>query len=676
MKRLWAMLVRLVLLLALGLFTVNAVTVGLQYPWLGVVAATAAGWQKLRRGRGATGSYGTARAATLYDLIRHKLMCERGWILGKVSFMAPPTCGQAIRSLLSPYVDSVLACRLCFSAFGGSRMGGDGIIRINDGIHAATFAPSGGGKTVKVLAPNLFSYEGNVVVVDAGRGELFRLTAEHRRKKMGHTIVRMDPAQLCGPGANRFNPLDFINPQSKEFVDQCRDHANMMTVRTGKELDPHWNDSAENVIAAFIAYVCAREGNPEARTLRNMRTFLAARHLYTFALDMMQQSDEEFFGVLQQLGNQLRWHVEKELGSVMTHAQRHTNIFDSPLVADSTSGTDWNPAELRSGRMTVYLIVPANRLVIWAGLQRLWLGSILRIITRGVPTEKNPVLFMVDECAHIGRMQALEDAVTLMRGMGIRLWLFFQSIDQLNKCFGDRASTVLDNLATQQYFCINSYETAEILSKRIGDQTIVVRTEGGNDGWSRPFGGDGKAAGSRNTGTSITITEIGRRYIKPEEILTLPENVSLVFHKNHYVMFCECIKYYSDKAFRYRRGRGYGTGRSRGVGLGGMVLALAALAMSGVVTAFVASLPVPAGPRPGAIAPGGYFMAGPAGRAGAGFREDGPVPWGVEPWEPPVFQPAPYGPGLRQRGRRPLPYRRGLRPSSVPNGIDSLIRVP
>ena len=112
--------------------------------------------------------------------------------------------------------------------------------------------------------------------------------------------------------------------------------------------------------------------------------------------------------------------------------------------------------ELRTGRMTVYLITPADKMVVWSGLLRMWLGSLLRIITRGKPTEKNPVLFLVDEAAHIGKMQALEDAVTLMRGMGIRLWLFFQSIEQLKKCFGDNAGTVLDNLATQQFISIDS----------------------------------------------------------------------------------------------------------------------------------------------------------------------------------------------------------------------------
>ena len=94
------------------------------------------------------------------------------------------------------------------------------------------------------------------------------------------------------------------------------------------------------------------------------------------------------------------------------------------------------------------------------------------------------MLFLVDEWPHIGKMQALEDAVTLMRGMGIRLWLFFQSLEQLKKCFGDNAGTVLDNLATQQYFAITSYETAEAMSKRIGDGTILIRTEGDNRGRS------------------------------------------------------------------------------------------------------------------------------------------------------------------------------------------------
>ena len=43
---------------------------------------------------------------------------------------------------------------------------------------------------------------------------------------------------------------------------------------------------------------------------------------------------------------------------------------------------------------------------------------------------------------------------------------------------------VLDNLSTQQYMGITSYNTAETLSKRIGTATIAVRSEGVNSGSS------------------------------------------------------------------------------------------------------------------------------------------------------------------------------------------------
>jgi type IV secretion system protein VirD4 len=613
---------------AAAILVFNAAVVGLQYPAVGIIVLLGLTWRICQRRWQVTGAYGTARVAGLPDLMAGGLLADRGLVLGRVSHAARPSKSQALHSLLSPGVPSEWAVRLCVSAFLGSRRAGD-FIRINDFVHLATFAPAGGGKSVSVLYPNLLSYEGNCVVVDP-KGELYKLTAKHRKQQFGHTIVRLDPAMLYGPGGDCFNVFDRIDPKRPDFIGVCRDLANMLVLRTGKEMDPHWCDSAENVITAFIAYICALEGNSDARNLRGVRAQVASRDNYTQALEVKQQTGG-FYGVLEELGHSLTWHVDKELGSVMTHAQRFTNIFGAPLVADSTGSTTFDPMRLRTGRMTVYLITPPDKMTVWAALQRIWLGSLLRIITQGQATERNPVLFLVDECAHIGKMQALEDAVTLMRGMGIRLWLFFQSIEQLKKCFGDNAGTVLDNLATQQYMSITSYETAEAMSKRIGDETIVIRTEGDNRGASTPTGGDGKSPGSRNSGSNTTTSEAVRRLLKPEEVLTLPENVAIVFHKNNYVILCDKIKYYADQAFR-RRGlifKRWGTGRTRGLGLGGMALGLAALALAYVVTMIVASLPAPVQQPPAAIAPGGYIEAGSA----------------------------PYGPGGRASGTFPLPYR-------------------
>src|SRR5436190_1293111 len=83
-----------------------AVPVGMQYPLVGVAAAVTAALRNLRRKWRVTGNFGTARLADWSDLFRGKLRSKRGLILGRVGYVAPPTAGQAIRSLLSPAVNS------------------------------------------------------------------------------------------------------------------------------------------------------------------------------------------------------------------------------------------------------------------------------------------------------------------------------------------------------------------------------------------------------------------------------------------------------------------------------------------------------------------------------------------------------------------------------------------
>ena len=606
MRKLWALAIRLLLALAVAILLLNALVLGLTYQSFGILAFFGITYRMTRRRGRASGSYGTARLSGLHDLLAGRLLCRRGLTLGRTGRTARPSRGRALRALLWPGVPSEWAVRQFCSAFFRSRREGD-FIRINDFVHLATFAPAGGGKSVSTLVPNLLSYEGNCVVIDP-KGELYKLTAKHRRERFGHRVVRLDPAALMGPGADKFNPFYWIDPRSKDFIGQCRDIANMMVVRTGQEHDQHFNDASENAIAAFIAYICALEGNPAARNLRGMRTQLAARANYEAALEVMRQHPG-FHGVLEQLSQSMSWHVDRELGSVMSTVQRHTKVFDEPLVDDATCGNTFDPRELRTGKMTIYLIVPGERLVVWAALLRVWLGCLLRIITRGQPTERNPVLFLVDECAHIGRMQALQDAFTLLRGSGIRMWVFFQSLEQLKQCFGDHAGTVLDNIATQQYYSINSYTTCEELSKRMGDETVMIRTDSGNRSVSTPYGGEGKSPVNRTSGTSYSTSEIARRLLKPEEILTLPEQTAIVFHKNHYVILCNKIKYYADRSFR-RRGilfRRWGTGRARGLGLGEMLLAVAFLALALLAAQLVADLVPPAGGGTPLPYPGDYF---------------------------------------------------------------------
>jgi type IV secretion system protein VirD4 len=580
-----------VLAAAIAVFTAACSLLGFQYLALALLAGAAATWQKGRRWV-CSGSHGTARFAAVSDLLRHGMLGESGLILGRVGSCTRPTRAEAVRAVLSPGVPSETAVMMFTAAFFTSRWMSRRLIRVRSGVHLNTVAPSGRGKNVCVLSPNLLSHSGSCVVFDPA-GELFNGTAAHRARMFGHTIIRLDPYGVCGPGGDSYNVLGHLRAEDADLVEQCRDLGDQLIVRKGTEHEPHWNESACNMLGSFIFLIALCETNPDHRNLQCLRDILSSKQKFERACWVMTQHAEG--STMRRLGDMAGWLQDRELWSVMSNVQRHTTWMDTQLVADCMGRSTFNPNVLRTGKATVYLILPHNKLSILHGLIRLWIGSIMRLLTRPGADVSHSVLFLLDESSMLGHMRVLEDAVTQYRKFGIKLWFFWQSIDQMKECFGERANVILGNMDTQQYFGINDPESAEAISKRMGDATIVTMSRNKTVSHSQPTGhvGPQQQAGSLSNSTSITTNELGRRLLKPEEILTLPEGVSLVFHKNLHVIPAWQVYHYADREFK----RG-GTGRQPGLGLAAGVVAATVLMSSMLFAGFVLSLlrPVTAPP--------------------------------------------------------------------------------
>ena len=104
------------------------------------------------------------------------------------------------------------------------------------------------------------------------------------------------------------------------------------------------------------------------------------------------------------------------------------------------------------------------------------------------------VTFVLDEAASLGRMDALDDAVDKYRGYGVRLQFYFQSVSQLKKCFPDGQEQTLLSNVSQVFFSVNDLPTAEYVSNRLGESTIVVGSGGTSTGTSQQMSGKGEAA--------------------------------------------------------------------------------------------------------------------------------------------------------------------------------------
>ena len=87
-----------------------------------------------------------------------------------------------------------------------------------------------------------------------------------------------------------------------------------------------------------------------------------------------------------------------------------------------------------------------------------------------------PILFLLDEFAALGRLEAVERAMGLMAGYGLQLWPILQDLSQLKALYGPKASTFVANAGVLQTFGVNDLETAEWLSRLLGRATVGSET--------------------------------------------------------------------------------------------------------------------------------------------------------------------------------------------------------
>ena len=410
-------------------------------------------------------AYGTARWAVESDLNPK----SKGLLIGRLSVPK-----RSLLAIFNPRIKSRDACKM----FWGERE--NPLVRIPV-THAAIFAPTGAGKNVSFVITHLLSCADPMVVLDF-KGENARITSEFRRKKFGHMQVMLDPFRQVTDHPDSFNPPAFIRADSRTALDECRDLANALVVRTGQEKEPHWCDAAEMLIGGIASFV-VQHAPEHDRSLQTVRGILADPEELEASIQVMRQSPA-WDGMLARLGNQLSHFKDKELASTMTTTGRFMRFLDSLAVAESTRSSSFDPAGLLDGKMDIFLVLPPEHQRAQSALLRMWIGSLLHAVVKGGLRNRS-VWFVIDEAASLGHLEALDDAIDKYRAYGIKLLLFYQSMGQLKQCWPDGRDQVVLSNVTQTFFAVNDYPTAEYVSNFVGEETILVDSGGTSRGRSR-----------------------------------------------------------------------------------------------------------------------------------------------------------------------------------------------
>ena len=412
------------------------------------------------------------------------------------------------------------------------RFGGR-LIRHRTERHLLTLAPNRSGKGVSSIIPNLLTWPGSLVVIDP-KGENAAVTARHRRE-MGQDVHVLDPLGMTGLRGSRFNPLLWLDPRDRSFVEDTNLVADSLHMTHGTEEEIFFSNESKAWIAGDIMHIVTTEP-PATRTLATLRAHLtAAEDEFDWLLDDMK-SNTAAFGLAARAANRLRQKADRERSGVISTAQAETHFLDSPSMTEVMAASDFDLGQLKRGAMTLYLVLPAERLATHGRWLRLMISLCIAALTRDRTPPRHPVLMVLDEFAALGRLQAIETAMGLLAGYGVQLWPILQDLSQLEDLYRRRWRSFLANAGVVQAFGVNDAGTADYLSSLLGTRTVMVRHEGRAN--------DGKLLrGSENYGPA------SRPLLMPHEILRLPESRQLVLIHGKPPILAERVRYYADPEF-------------------------------------------------------------------------------------------------------------------------------
>ncbi len=92
------------------------------------------------------------------------------------------------------------------------------LVGIRDDRMMMTAAGTGAGKGRTAIIPNLLTYPGSVYCQDF-KGQNAAVTAQ-RRREMGQAVHVLDPMGALTENGARLNPLDPLDPKSRDYVEQ------------------------------------------------------------------------------------------------------------------------------------------------------------------------------------------------------------------------------------------------------------------------------------------------------------------------------------------------------------------------------------------------------------------------------------------------------------------------
>ena len=406
--------------------------------------------------------------------------------------------------------------------------------------HVLCFAPTRSGKGVGLVIPTLLTWPGSCIVHDI-KGENWTLTSGFRSRH--GRVLLFDPTNRESAA---YNPLLEVRRGEWEVRD-VQNIADVLVDPEGAlERRNHWEKTSHSLLVGAILHVLYAEAD---KTLAGVANFLsdprrpieATLHAMMTTLHLGDRPHLAVASAARELSNK----SENERSGVLSTAMSFLGLYRDPIIAKVTSRCDWRIADLveTDRPTTLYLVVPPSDIGRTRPLIRLILNQIGRRLTEDLlaKSSRHRLLLMLDEFPALGRLDFFETALAFMAGYGLKSFLIAQSLNQIEKAYGQNNS-ILDNCHVRVAFAANDERTAKRLSDALGIATELRAMKNYAGHRLSPWLGH----------LMVSRQETARPLLTAGEVMQLPPSDELVLVSGTPPIRAKKARYFEDRRLSAR----------------------------------------------------------------------------------------------------------------------------
>ena len=380
---------------------------------------------------------------------------------------------------------------------------------------------SGAGKTRFYAKPNILQANTSFVALDP-KGELLRDTGNLLASR-GYEIRVLD---LINPGLSHcYNPFAYLRDE-KDVLKLVTNLIRNTTPKGASNNDPFWEKSETALLEALILYLLYMAPKEEQNFPMVMDMISAAE---------VHEEDEEFQSILDEMFARLEAEEPDNLAvkqynifklaagktakSILVSLGVRLEKYNLPQIASISMQDELDLMSLGEKKVALFAVIPDNdsSLNYIVGMMYTQLFQELYYSADRIHGGRLPVHVhcVMDEFANVALPDEFDKLLATMRSREISVSIIIQHIAQLKALFDKQWESIIGNCDEFLYLGGNEDSTHELVSKKLGKETISA------DSYTESKG--------RNGSYSKNTQLLGRSLMNPDEVRMLDNRYALLF---------------------------------------------------------------------------------------------------------------------------------------------------